>query len=224
MTTLQYFGQSTFLLTTNARTKILMDPLGPPDDYAIEPPLEGVHFVTMSHEHSDHNNLAVVAGFPVVLRGMISLLSGKWREVAIKTVRTYHDDCHGAEKGSNAVYVFMVDGLRLAHLGDLYHVLEPAQAASIGKIDVLMLPTGGAGTLDPAGATKVMEQLKAKIAIPMHYRTRLSWPGRSHIKPAEAFTEGKKYVERAGNVFSFSRDSLPSEPTVVVMSHEQGSA
>jgi hypothetical protein len=42
----------------------------------------------------------------------------------------YHDNQQGAQRGKNTIFVLEVDGLRLAHLGDLGHVLtqEIAQA------------------------------------------------------------------------------------------------
>jgi L-ascorbate metabolism protein UlaG (beta-lactamase superfamily) len=38
--------------------------------------------------------------------------------------------------------------VRIAHLGDLGHVLNDAQLAAIGAVDVLLIPVGGTFTID----------------------------------------------------------------------------
>lgn len=73
--------------------------------------------------------------------------------------------------GKNIIFAWKMDGLRLCHLGDLGHLLEEATVKGIGRVDVLMVPVGGVYTIDAAGALKVVEQLKPRLILPMHYRT-----------------------------------------------------
>lgn len=220
--TLQWFGQSTFLLTTSSGTKLLMDPAAPSTGYNTQP-IQGVDVVTISHEHADHNYLALAPGNPVVLRG---LKENDWAQVdqAVKDIKirsypTYHDAEGGAKRGKNAIFVLEADGLRLAHLGDLGHPLTQEQATALGKLDVLMVPVGGFYTIDAAEATQLATQLSPKVVVPMHYKTpkmQANWPG----GPVDPFLEGKK-VERVGsNKVMISKDKLPAVMTVYVLGYE----
>ena len=47
-----------------------------------------------------------------------------------------------------------------------------AQAAQIGRLDLLLLPVGGYYTIDAAQAMDVCGLLKPTVTIPMHYRTQ----------------------------------------------------
>ena len=122
--------------------------------------------VTLSHEHKDHSGVGVVTGCPIIIRG-----NGKFiaKEVEFLGVATYHDDERGEKRGGNTVFVISVDGLRIAHLGDLGHVLTSDQAAEIGNVDIALVPVGGNYTIDAAQAWKVAGQIDAQMIIPMHY-------------------------------------------------------
>jgi L-ascorbate metabolism protein UlaG (beta-lactamase superfamily) len=217
---LRWFGQSMFLLTSPEGTRVLLDPFGQ-IGYTLPPPVES-EAATITHEHPDHNNDALAATGAEVLRG---LTSDGWADidraiggVRIKSVRTYHDDQQGAARGRNAVFVFEIAGLRLAHLGDLGHQLDADQVAALGgPVDVLMVPVGGNFTIDAAGATEVVAALQPKLVFPMHYKTdKISFP----LATVDAFLEGKT-VERVGSTtMRLSADSLPAEQTVMVLDYE----
>ena len=61
--------------------------------------------------------------------------------------------------------------MRIAHLGDLGHTLDPETAAKLKPLDVLMIPVGGYYTICPQQAKEVALALDAKTIIPMHYRS-----------------------------------------------------
>src|SRR5262245_35068559 len=60
---LTWFGQSCFLLETSAGTRILMDPIAKGLGYPLPAGLRA-DAVTISHEHPDHNNLALLTNKP----------------------------------------------------------------------------------------------------------------------------------------------------------------
>ena len=162
-----WFGQSCFLLTSQAGTRVLMDPFGKGLGYRL--PEMPADIVTTSHDHFDHNNIAAVKGnfFHIDTRGDYT-----HKDIDISGTLTCHDKVQGAERGSNVIFTFSVDGLRVCHCGDLGHVLTPEQVNGIGKVDVLLVPVGGSFTINAAGALEVRRQLQPAITIPMHYRTR----------------------------------------------------
>jgi L-ascorbate metabolism protein UlaG (beta-lactamase superfamily) len=199
---------------------VLLDPFGE-IGYTLPPPVEA-NAATITHEHPDHNNDALAAIGAEVLRG---LTADGWADidqniggVRIKTVRTFHDDQQGAARGRNAVFVFETAGLRIAHMGDLGHQLDPEQTAALGgPVDVLMVPVGGGFTIDAAGATELMAALTPKLVFPMHYKTdKIAFP----LATVDPFLEGKTFERVGSTTMRLSADSLPAEQTVMVLDYE----
>ena len=155
--------------------------------------------ITVSHEHPDHNNVAMAASKPRVIHGLTADHKGwarvdeSYKDVAIRTVGVYHDAKRGAERGLNTVFIFEVGGLRIAHLGDLGHALTDDQRAKIGAVDVVLVPVGGTFTVDGRAATRVVEQLRPRLmVIPMHYKTEAVTI--KELEPLEPFLERKVAV------------------------------
>lgn len=214
---LTWWGQSMFVLESPTGANILFDPYGD-IGYRIPDPEElNIAFVTVSHEHEDHNNVDV-AGAARVLRGLTadgfnpingSITGGG----TIRTVESWHDDSEGSERGRNAIFVVEMGGLRLVHLGDLGHTLSQEQIDAIGPVDVLLVPVGGHFTIDAAGATEVVNQLQPRVSIPMHYKTE--WVNMSELAPVDAFLEGK-VVEQKGSTVELDIEALPEYGSGVV--------
>jgi L-ascorbate metabolism protein UlaG (beta-lactamase superfamily) len=213
-----YLGHATFLLNGGG-TKVLIDPYDEKVGYPI--PSVEADAVLVSHEHGDHNNVAMAAGKPPVVRG---LSDGNWRTIVkqpvgkftVSAVPTYHDDTEGSQRGRNAVFILEGDGLRVVHLGDLGHGLANAQTTAIGRPDVVMIPIGGHFTIDAAQAKKVLDQLQPSVTIPMHYKTEVNagWP----IGAIDNFLGVIGQTKNVGHTVTVSRDSLPKTREVWVMS------
>ena len=212
---IRYLAHASFLITTSAGTRIVTDPFDPkgfPGQLKYRPFDEPVDIVTVSHEHADHGGADIVRGSPIVIKG-----NGKFvaAEVEFAGIATFHDESKGAQRGRNTVFVIAADGLRVAHMGDLGHVLNADQAAQVGAVDVALIPVGGFFTIDAGKAAKVAEQLEAKIVIPMHYKTdKCAFP----IAGVDQFTAGKQNVMRAGSSeLEVTKESLPESQRIVVL-------
>ncbi len=166
---IEFMGHACFLLTSNSGTRILTDPYesGYRDVILHGPVQEPADAVTVSHEHGDHAATSALKGEPQVLKGV-----GTWKvqDVAIHSVACFHDETGGKERGNNHIFVYQLDGIRVAHLGDLGHALTRDQKEAVGRVDVLLAPTGGHFTLDGRGAWDVFNDLEAAVFIPMHYK------------------------------------------------------
>jgi L-ascorbate metabolism protein UlaG (beta-lactamase superfamily) len=213
---IQWLGHAAFLLETKSGVRIVMDPYesGAYGGALGYGPIETeADIVTVSHEqHEDHNYTSTVRGDPVVAKGPgTDTVKG----VEMKRVHTFHDDSGGKERGENFVFCLKADGMRVCHMGDLGHVLSAEQAAAIGRPDVVMLPVGGTFTVGPAEASRVVDQLKPRIVIPMHYKTpKCAFP----IEQVDAFLKGKPKVRKVGgSTVEIEPESLPESTEILVL-------
>lgn len=226
--TFTYMGQSTFLLSSGAGLKVLLDPVAPM--MFKNQPVDGVDVVTVSHEHPDHNYVQLAAGSPAILRG---LASGEYAKVdqsvkgvRIRTVGSFHDGQEGAQRGKNAIFVFEIPGLKVVHLGDLGHPLDAKQIAEIGPADVLLIPVSGGPTIDPKTAVEVIGQLSAKVVIPMHYGKGAPAGGGGRGFSLGTVDEFLKVLDPAtkvvqeGHTLTLAAGKLPAARTVMVMKTE----
>jgi L-ascorbate metabolism protein UlaG (beta-lactamase superfamily) len=122
--------------------------------------------VTISHDHYDHNNAGSLRGNPFIID-----TAGEYdiKNILVKGAESYHDEKKGAERGINIMYRFEIDGISVAHLGDLGHTLDDKQLEVLVGTDILLIPVGGKYTLDAQKAMEVVSQIEPRIVIPMHY-------------------------------------------------------
>lgn len=207
---IKHLAHAAFLVTAANGTRIVTDPYTKAPGMGHQAISETADIVTVSHEHGDHNNVAAVKGNPVALRA-----DGEVKGIKFRAVATSHDDKGGGQRGKNTVFCFTVDGITLCHCGDLGHELTPDQVKAIGKVDVLMLPTGGFFTIDAKTAAKVCDQLKPKVVIPMHYNTtKMEFP----IAGVEDFIQGKSNVTRSKvSEIELTADKLPASMQIIVL-------
>jgi L-ascorbate metabolism protein UlaG (beta-lactamase superfamily) len=195
---LTWYGQSCFLLESIGGARIVMDPV--PTNLGYLPPADlRADAVTISHEHPDHTNLALVQGKPRVLRGLTADKKGwmriheKVKDITVRSVGVYHDRKRGAELGLDTIFIFETGGVRIAHLGDLGHSLTDRQLSAIGSVDVVLVPVGGNWTLDARAATYVVDQIRPRLMIiPMHYKTDAVTI--KELAPVDAFIAGRTSV------------------------------
>ena len=103
-------------------------------------------------------------------------------------------------------------------MGDLGHLLTEEHIKALGEIDVLRIPIGGVTTINPLEANEVIEQLKPRIAIPMHYKTP---PCTFTLYTTKNFIKDKTNVRKVGsNTLSLSKGSLPNSPEIVILDYE----
>lgn len=218
---LTWHGHATFVLVSPSGLRILTDPRAPKTGYDRLSP-GPVDLVTVSHDHYDHNWLEGLSAPYRVLDGVreerVVPIAEEVADVSIRTVASWHDDSGGSERGPNAIFVFEIEGIRIAHLGDLGHVLTARQVKRVGSVDVLLTSVGGRATIDAPGATRVAEQLEAKVVVPMHYWT----PDlRSDLRfdTVESFLEGKTVVCVESDAVTIDRRLLKEGPLVLVLNY-----
>ena len=165
-----WMGHSCFILESDGY-RLMVDP------YRDVPGLEDisgqVDEVFCSHQHADHNYTDKLTLTPAP------------SPFTCLEVPSFHDEQEGALRGTNTIRHFCAEGLRVVHLGDLGHLLHEEQIKPLLGCDVLCIPVGGTYTVDNAQAYQLVEQIKPRIIIPMHYYDGIhSFPV---LEPVELF-------------------------------------
>ena len=200
---IKWFGHAFFQITSSTGTRIITDPFG---NMGYPMPEVWPHVVTMGRESGNHNNVGLAKGDPLVLRGQRpggdewNQINTTFRDVLIYNVPIHTRGVPEYLRGSG--FVFEVDGLCIFHTGDVGEPFNEDQLELIGHVDIVLIPIGGTYTMGPENAKKVLEQLKPKIAIPMHYYHNFTL--------IERFTDGPYQVRSLNtNRFTVSKDTLP---------------
>ena len=125
-----WLGHACFKLET-ADGSVVFDPFSDGAVEGLNNIREHADLVLASHGHGDHAALENVT------------LSGKKPTFNLKIISCFHDDVEGAKRGTNRIHIVESEGLRVAHFGDLGHMLSEQQFAEIGVLDAAMIPIGG---------------------------------------------------------------------------------
>jgi L-ascorbate metabolism protein UlaG (beta-lactamase superfamily) len=209
-----WVGHACFLIEGQGG-RVLTDPYDKKVPY--RPPDFEVDVVLVSHEHSDHNAVERVRGDPVVLRGAGGHSA---HGMDFRGISSFHDEAGGKKRGTNTIFLFQMEGVRLAHLGDLGHPLTYDQAAALADVDVVFVPVGGFFTIGADEAAALVESLpRAKVAIPMHYKTDLL-PIVFPIASVDKFAKRMENVRRVGSSeVTLTRANLPQSQEVWILEH-----
>lgn len=211
---ISWLGHSCFRLR-GREAAVVVDPCAKSTGYSIGKPTANI--VTVSHDHSGHNNVAAVAGSPRVVEGPGEFeIAG----VLITGIRTYHDQDEGATLGKNIAYVLELEGLRICHLGDLGHVPSPEQVEAMSGVDILLTPVGGGSTIGATAAAETVSLLEPKLVIPMHYQTPAS---KAELDPLDRFLKeigAPSALEERQPKLSVTPSTLPQETKVQVLDYK----
>jgi uncharacterized protein (TIGR03437 family) len=213
---IQWVGQSCFVLTSPGGPTVVTDPPVASLGYTL--PSLNADAVTITHNHTDHNNAAgvggkftLVDGRPITARQ--EMMAGGLPFVLIPG---FHDNTNGTTRGPNTIMRWNQAGLKIAHFGDLgQEQLTAAQLADLQSLDILFIPAGGFFTISPDRAAGYVKELKPKIAILMHYRTALGGAAQTAGLPDSAAPFSPVVYKPANVVVNAA--TLPAATEVWVM-------
>lgn len=235
---IRFLGHAAVELVAASGLKILIDPytpgfhLPPRGNLFHAPITEPYDIVGVTHEHPDHNAVTVVPGNPEIVRGME--IKGKGvitvKGIDFWSIGTYHDDKGGKLGGENSILCCNVDGVKVAHSGDIGHVPTEQQLEEIKKYgaDILLLCIGlvekegkrfekfiidGEATI----MNGIWESMKPIVhwLIPIHYRNAKC---DFRFITLDEFTQGKSEV-RYGYLseMNFFKGEWPPIPSILVL-------
>jgi L-ascorbate metabolism protein UlaG (beta-lactamase superfamily) len=213
-----WYGQAAFHLSGRDGT-VFIDPIGDTAGLASRgitfeyPKPDGVSadLVLITHEHADHNGVETIGGSPAVLRSTAGRLQSPLGEVV--AIASEHDEAAGTERGPNTIFVFGLDGIRIAHFGDFgQSAMRDEQVAAIGQVDLVFLPVGAGPTIGPEQASAIVDRLRPRWVVPRQYRTHRI----SVLAPADPFLERMPHVKRLDET-GFDTDSLTGDERPLVL-------
>jgi L-ascorbate metabolism protein UlaG (beta-lactamase superfamily) len=197
-----YLGHSSFKIKTKTAT-VITDPFDP---QMVGLKYSGVEIVTISHAHPDHNAANKVSGVKKVIEG-----PGEYEVMGVSIIGypSFHDSKQGADRGKNTIFVIETEGLRLAHLGDLGHMLSDELVNEMGSIDVLMIPVGGVFTIGPKEAAEIVNKIDPYFTIPMHFKVpELNSQAFAGVEPVETFLKEIGMTVENLPKFSLKREDI----------------
>ncbi len=217
-----WYGHAAFSVEGQNRAgrgiKIILDPYNYPECGGYLPIDEAADIVSVSHDnpryHSDTSSIRgefdlsealAFAGNRRTLRG-----------VEFESIEVYED---AETSGPNAMVKFELDGITVAHQGDLGHALDGDALEFLRGVDVLLALAGGSPTIGLDDLRNAIAATKPPIVIPMHYRTPKV---NLDLLPVEAFLEacvGLEIVRANSTSLEVSRATLPESTRVVVLDH-----
>jgi L-ascorbate metabolism protein UlaG (beta-lactamase superfamily) len=175
----------------------------------------GADIALISRNHPDMNGVEEVSfgtKEPFVISG-----PGEYEHSGVRIQGFLTKSEYGLGKGQdvamNTVYAVSLEGMTLVHLGALNDPMLSQEAReAIDEIDVLFLPVGGDGVLDPAKAAKLAVTLEPRIIIPMH------WSGMGEDKALDTYIkEEGTSVEKVEKLTLKKKDAAEKNGAIIVI-------
>ena len=120
------------------------------------------------------------------------------------------ESSYGGKNKINTIYFLKIEGMNMCFLGALgTNELSQEIKEDMDDIDILFVPIGDKGVLNPNEAYKLAVKLQPKIIIPMHYfdekdpmlKMFLSEEGIKNIQPLEKLTiKPKDLADKDGEI------------------------
>ena len=208
-----YLGHSSFKIKSK-NASIITDPFSP-EKVGLKYPKISADIVTVSHDHDDHNKADLVKDTRMVIKN-----PGEYEVMGISIVgiSTFHDDKKGTLRGKNTIFVIEIEDIRVAHLGDLGHVLSEKTIDKIGDVDILLIPIGGEYTINSSQSAQIVRDMEPNIAIPMHFKVDgVDEKTFGMLSDEKSFLAEVGYMVERTDKLVVKKASLEEEKKVVVL-------
>lgn len=213
----KWFAHASVKLQGDSLT-IITDPYTP-QELGFLPIAEPADIVIRSSaDDSGHNHAEMITGNPIVVTATELEPEGETvKDIHITPIYAQESLIYKERPRDNAMYLFNLDGLRVAHLGDIGNRITEHQLASLLGIDVLIAPTGGPPTIDLADLADAVRAVKPRIMIPVHYDLPFTKVKMLPVTEFTAFFQPESVVVNPTPEIEITRANLPAETCIVVL-------
>lgn len=160
-----YFGGE-FFKVQFGDTTLAFNPIS--KDSKLKSSRFGADIVLSSTYHVDFNGVDQVTHGdkkPFVING-----PGEYEVNGVFIKGLSSESKYGGKDLINTIYTVSLENMNICFLGAINNsVLKNETIEALDEIDILFVPIGGDGVLDPVNAYKFAISLEPKIIIPMHY-------------------------------------------------------
>lgn len=126
--------------------------------------------IRSSADDDGHNHAEMITGSPIVVTATELEPEGETvRGIHITPIHSQESLIHKEKPRDNAMYLFELDGIRIAHLGDIGNRITDDQLALLAGTDVLIAPAGGPPTIDLSDLADAVRTINPRIMIPVHF-------------------------------------------------------
>lgn len=222
---LKWYGHAAFRIVADDGATIITDPYTP-ETIGYVPIKDTADLVIISSDDDDaHCRADLITGGPEVANALdIALsgetyVSGKGVEIHAVEAAEWVNHPRGVP-GQNGMYKFDVDGIRVAHMGDVGNPLTEKQIAFFDDVDILLALAGGYLTIELPDLMTLIHAAKPKLIVPMHFRT-LSYKPRN-TKWIESFLAGFKEEKIdfvCDHTVSISKEEIANDTRVLVLDY-----
>lgn len=157
---IQYFGLSSFKITTKSAT-IITDPFH--KDSGLTPPRGAADILILADKNSKlYSATSGISGehFDITDPGDYDVKGVAVTGIPLKQ-----------EKGYVSVFLIESEDLRILNLTHINEWnMKEDEIEALGDIDILIIPVGGNTVLSASAAAKVVNEVEPKIVIPSHYK------------------------------------------------------
>lgn len=214
---IKWFAHASFLIEGDG-LRIITDPYMP-DEMGFPRITEPADIVIRSSaDDRGHCYAEMITGNPAVVTATDIVDKGTTTKgLSITAIPVLESIIHKDSPLDNAMYRFTVEGVRIAHMGDVGNPLTDEQLEGLAGADVLLALAGGPPTIEIDDLYQAIKAIQPRIVIPMHYKlagTRLK------MLPVTNLTDRfpvESVVWVDGPEIELKRETLPADLRIFVL-------
>jgi L-ascorbate metabolism protein UlaG (beta-lactamase superfamily) len=219
---LKWYGHASFRITASDGTTIITDPYTPETAgyKAFTEPCDVV--IISSHNDPFHCRADLIPGSPTVVDALKLTDEGGERTVlgipirAIKAMEALNHIEHDPDQ--NGMYRIEVDGISIGHMGDVGNALNAAQIEFFRGVDILLALAGGHPTIELDDLKTVIDEVKPRLVVPMHFRTLRYKPRNTFwVATFLEYFDDEQVDFACDSAFEILRGDLPETMRILVM-------
>lgn len=222
---IKWYGHAAFRIIPDSGPATITDPYTP-GGVGYPPITDPADLVLISSDDDDaHCRADLINGDPAVVNALAVAQGGGEATAAGVTVRAIEaaEWDHHPERdvpGQNGMYRWEMDGIRLAHMGDVGNPLTPAQQNFFKDVDILFALAGGYLTIGLPDLMAMIHRVRPKLVIPMHFRTLTYRPRNTMwIESFLAHFRDEAVDFACAHEVTLTKADIPAETRVLVMDY-----
>ncbi len=168
---LTWYGHAAFRIDT-VGARMILDPYRSPDCGGYEPIADPADVVFVSHENDRyHSHTGQIFPPFELIRGLEIPNEGTTAHgLRLQVVRVFETPERKPDDEVTILH-FRSEGMHVVFLGDLGHPLSESEVAPLRGADVVLVPAGGPPTLALDDIPPLLQAIRPRLVVPMHYKT-----------------------------------------------------